>query len=180
MEHTCFVSGFTHWLVYVGFVCVAVDRSFSRRMAHACVNTPPRRHQAVQRSQHQLEWTRVGTRRQQQQRHWGNSAASPSAFKRWCSVTKSLQTSSLQAHGLQHARPPCPSPSPRACSNSCPLSQWCHPPSHPLPSPSPPAFNLSQHQSLFQWVGSLHLVAKGLELQLQHQSFQWIFRTDFL
>ena len=36
-------------------------------------------------------------------------------------------SNSLQPHGLQHARPPCPSPTPRACSNSCPLSQWCHP-----------------------------------------------------
>ena len=53
-------------------------------------------------------------------------------------------------------------------------------PSHPLSSPSPPAFNLSQHQGLFQWVSSLHQVAKVLEFQLQHQSFQWIFRTDFL
>ena len=50
-------------------------------------------------------------------------------------------------------------------------------PSHPLSSPSPPAFNLSQHQGLFQWISSLHQVAKVLELQLQHQSFQWIFRT---
>ena len=48
-----------------------------------------------------------------------------------------------------------------------------------LSSPSP-AFNLSHHQGLFQWVGSSHQVAKVLELQLQHQSFQWIFRTDFL
>ena len=53
-------------------------------------------------------------------------------------------------------------------------------PSHPLSSPSPPAFNLSQHQGLFQWVSSLLQVAKVLELQLQYQSFQWIFRTDFL
>ena len=53
-------------------------------------------------------------------------------------------------------------------------------PSHPLLPPSPPTFNLSQHQGLFQWVGSLHQVAKVLELQLQHQSFQWIFRVDFL
>ena len=53
-------------------------------------------------------------------------------------------------------------------------------PSHPLLSPSPPAFDLSQHQGLFQWVSSLHPVAKILELQLWHQSFQWIFRTDFL
>ena len=53
-------------------------------------------------------------------------------------------------------------------------------PSDPLSSPSPVAFNLSQHQGLFQWVCSLHQVAKVLEFQLQHQSFQWIFRTDFL
>ena len=53
-------------------------------------------------------------------------------------------------------------------------------PSHPLSSPSPPTFNLSQHQGLFQWVSSSHQVDKVLEFQLQHQSFQWIFRTDFL
>ena len=171
---------------------------------------------------------------------------------------------SLWLHGLQHARLPCPSPTPRACSKSCPSSWRCHPtisssvipfsclysfpisgsflmcwlfasrgqsieeylcchcsvtqlcptlcdsmncstpgfpvlrhlpelaqthvhwvsdaiqPSHPLSSPSLPAFNLSQHQNVFQWVSSLHQVAKVLELQLQHQSFQWIFRTDFL
>ena len=52
--------------------------------------------------------------------------------------------------------------------------------SKPLSSPYPPAFNLSQHQGLFQWVSSSHQVAKVLELQLQHQSFQWIFRIDFL
>ena len=51
-------------------------------------------------------------------------------------------------------------------------------PFHPLLSPSPPAFNLSQHQGLFQWVSSSHQVAKGLQFQFQHQSFQWIFRTD--
>ena len=53
-------------------------------------------------------------------------------------------------------------------------------PSPPLSSPPPPIFNLSQHQGLFQWVSSLHQVAKVLEFQLEHQSFQWIFRTDFL
>ena len=53
-------------------------------------------------------------------------------------------------------------------------------PSHPLSFPSPPALNLSQHQGLFQWVSSLHQVAKVLEFQLQHQSFQWTPRTDFL
>ena len=53
-------------------------------------------------------------------------------------------------------------------------------PAHPLPSPSPPASSLSQHQGLLQRVSSSHQVAKVLEFQLQHQSFQWIFRTDFL
>ena len=50
--------------------------------------------------------------------------------------------------------------------------------SHPLLSPSPPAPNPSQHQGLFQWVSSSYEVAKVLEFQFQHQSFQWTFRTD--
>ena len=53
-------------------------------------------------------------------------------------------------------------------------------PSYPLSSPSPPAFSLSQHQGLFRWVSYSHQVAKILEFQLKHQSFQWIIRTDFL
>ena len=56
-----------------------------------------------------------------------------------------------------------------------PLSRWCH----PIISSSVVPFS-SQHQGLFQWISSLHQVAKLLELQLQHQSFQWIFRADFL
>ena len=76
------------------------------------------------------------------------------------------------------ARPPCPSPTPGVYPNSWPLSRWCIQPSHPLLSPSP-AFNLSQHQGLFKRVSSLHQVAKILEFQLQHQSFQWTPRTDF-
>ena len=53
-------------------------------------------------------------------------------------------------------------------------------PSHPSSSPSPPAFNLSQHQGLFKWVSTSHQVAKVLEFQLQHQSSQWTPRTDLL
>ena len=53
-------------------------------------------------------------------------------------------------------------------------------PSHPLSSPSPLALNPSQHQGLFQWVSSSHTVAKILESQLQHQSFQWTPRTDLV
>ena len=69
---------------------------------------------------------------------------------------------SLRPHGLQHARLPYPSLSPGVCSNSPSLSLWCYQPSCPLSSPSSPALNLSQHQGLFQWVGSLPQVAKVL------------------
>ena len=97
----------------------------------------------------------------------------------------SFMSNSFQPHGLQHTRPPCPSPTPGVYSNSSPLSRWCHSTISPLSSPSPPAFNLSPHQGLFQWVSSLHQVAKILEFQLQHQSFQWYsglisFRMDWL
>ena len=94
----------------------------------------------------------------------------------------SVVSDSLRPHGLQHTRPPCPSPIPRAYSNSCPSSWGCHPTREfqSLSSPSPPDFNLSQHQGLFQWLSSSHQVAKVLEFQLQHQSFQWTSRTDLL
>ena len=87
-------------------------------------------------------------------------------------LSGSVMSDFLWPPELQHARPSCPSPSPRVYSNSCPLSQWCLP---TISSSSPPAFNLSQHQGLFQWVTSLHQVAN-----LQHQSFQWISRAGFL
>ena len=79
----------------------------------------------------------------------------------------SVMSNSLQPHELQHTRLPCPSPSPGVCSNSCPLSDAIHP-SHFLLSPSPLSLNLSQHQGLFQWVGSSHQLTKVLELLLQH------------
>ena len=56
----------------------------------------------------------------------------------------SVMSDSLQLHGLQHARLPCPSPTPRTCSNSCPLSWWCHPTISSSVIHSLPAFNLSQ------------------------------------
>ena len=92
----------------------------------------------------------------------------------------SVVSDSLRPHGLQHTNLPCPSTILGACSNSYLLSQWCHPtiPSSVIPFSS--CFNLSQHQGLFQWISSSHQVPKVLELQLQYQSFQWIFRADFL
>ena len=79
-----------------------------------------------------------------------------------------IVSDSLQTHGLQHTRLPCPSPSPGVHSNS--IGDAIQP-SHAL-SPSSPCLSLSQHQDRFQWVSSLHQMAKVLEVQLQHQSFQ--------
>ena len=87
-------------------------------------------------------------------------------------------SSSLWPHKLQHTRHPCSSLLLEFVQTHVHWVGDAIQPSNPLSSPSPPALNLSQHQGLFQWVGSLHQVAKLLELQ--HQSFQWIFRTDFL
>ena len=81
---------------------------------------------------------------------------------------------SLQPHGLQYTKLSCPSLSPGVYSNSCTLSQWCH----PIISSSATLFSFCLQS--FQWVSSSHQVAKVLELQPQHQSFWWIFRVDFL
>ena len=87
-----------------------------------------------------------------------------------------VMSDSLRPHGLQHSRPPCPSASPGVCPCSCSLHQWCI----PAISSSDALFSfcpqLSQHQGLFQWVDYLYQITRILELQLQHQSFQWIFR----
>ena len=90
----------------------------------------------------------------------------------------SIMSDSLWSRGLQHASLLCPSPTPGACSNSCPSSRWCH----PIISSSVVPFCLQSFSASesFQGVSSLDHVAKVLELQLQHQSFQWLFRTDFL
>ena len=72
----------------------------------------------------------------------------------------SVVSDSLWFHGLQHKRLPCPSLSPRVCSTHVHWVSGTIQPSHPLSPPSPPAFNLSQHQCLFKWVNSLHQVAK--------------------
>ena len=90
-----------------------------------------------------------------------------------CLVVSSVQFShsvvsdSLRPHESQHARPPCPSPTPGVYSNPCPLSWWCH----PTISSSVVPFSCLQsfmHQGLFKWVSSSHEVAKVLEFQLQH------------
>ena len=92
----------------------------------------------------------------------------------------SVVSSSLWPHGLQHTRIPCSSPTPRVHPNPCLLSRWCHPTisSSVIPfSSCPQSFPPSRS---FQWVSSLHQVAKVLVFQLQHQSLQWTPKTDLL
>ena len=90
--------------------------------------------------------------------------------------SRSVRSDSLQPHGLQHARPPYPSQLPELTQTHVHRVGDAIQSSHPLSSPSP-VFNLSQHQGLFQRVGTSHQVTKILELQ--RQSFQWVFRIDF-
>ena len=135
--------------------------------------------------QHTLHWTQ---RCQAKLLPWCERGAKISGMRgleekqvSWSSVqfSRSVTSNSLWPHGLQHARLPCLSPTPGARSNSFQRVRAAIQPSHPLSSPSP-AFILSQHQGLFKKVSSSHQVAKVLEFRLQDQSFQWIFRTDFL
>ena len=93
-----------------------------------------------------------------------------------CSVVSDC----LWPHGLQHARLSCPSPSPGSCSNSCPLSRWCHPTISSSVVPSSFCSQSFPASGSFLMSRLFTLSAKVLELQLQHQSFQGIFRTDFL
>ena len=95
-----------------------------------------------------------------------------SSVAHWCLTIWDLMD-------LQHARPPCPSPTPEFTQTHVLWVSDAIQPSHPLSSPSSPTFSLSSI-SLFKWVSSSHQVAKVLEFQLQHQSFQWTPRTDLL
>ena len=89
----------------------------------------------------------------------------------------SVVSGSLQPHESQHARPPCPSPTPRVYSNLCPLNPWCHPASVVPHSSCPQSFPASGSflmSQLFTWGG------RSMEFQLQRQSFQWTPRTHIL
>ena len=95
-------------------------------------------------------------------------------------LNSSVMSDSLQHHGLQHARPPYPSPTPGVYTNSCPLSQWCH------ATISSSVIPFSSHLQSFPASGSFQMsqffasMAKVSEFQLRHQSFQWTPRTDLL
>ena len=81
-------------------------------------------------------------------------------------ISHSVVSDSLRPHESQHARPPCPSPTPAVHWDSRPSSQGCHPAISSSVVPFSSCPNPSQHQSLFQWVNSSHEVAKVLEFQL--------------
>ena len=114
---------------------------------------------------------------------WCYRATSSSVLKLFFSLVQfshSVMSGSLWPHESQHARPPCPSPTLEFTQTHVHQVSDAIQPSQPLLSPSPPAPNPFQHQDLFKWVSCLHEVAKVLEFQLQHQSFQWTPRTDLL
>ena len=92
----------------------------------------------------------------------------------------SVVSESLWSHEPQHTRPPCPSPTPIVYSNSCTLSRWCHPTILSFVVPFSSCLQYFPASVSLLVSHSSHQVAKWLEFQLQHQSFQWIFRTDFL
>ena len=95
-------------------------------------------------------------------------------------ISHAVVSDSLPPHELQHARPPCPLPTPGVYPNSWPLSRWCY---LTISSSVVPFSSCPQsfpNQGLFQWVNSANEVAKVLEFQLQHQSSQWTPRTDLL
>ena len=94
-----------------------------------------------------------------------------------CSVT----SKSLRPMGcMQHARLPCPLPSPRVSSNACPSSRWCHPTTSASFVPFSSCLWSFPVSGSFPMSWFFASVAKVLEFHLQHESFQWIFRTDFL
>ena len=92
----------------------------------------------------------------------------------------SVVSDSFQPHEPQHARPFCPSATPRVRPKPCPLSWWCHPTISSSVVPFSSCLQSFPASVPFQWASSSHQVAKILEFQHQHQSFQWIFKTDFL
>ena len=93
---------------------------------------------------------------------------------------RSVVSNSLRSHGLQHARLPCPSSTPRTYSNSCPSSRWCHPTILSSVVPFSSSLQSFPASGSFQMSHSSYQMAKVLEFQLRHQSFQRTPRTDFL
>ena len=102
---------------------------------------------------------------------WGHSISSQPWMHPF-QFSRSVVSNSLQPHGLQHARLPCPSPTPSTYSNSCPSHWWCHPTVSSSVVPLSSCLQSFPASGSFPKVGSSHQAAKVLEFQLQRQSFQ--------
>ena len=100
------------------------------------------------------------------------------AIEKVSSVSQSCLT--LWPHGLQHTRLPCPSPTPKACSSSCPSSQWCHPTLSSSVVPFSSCLQSFPASRSFPVSQFLESGGQSIGIQLKQQSFQWIFSTDFL
>ena len=117
---------------------------------------------------------------------WGNpmlysTVATPSYIPtNSVQFSSSVVSSSLRSHGQQNVRFPCPSPAPRVYSNLCLFSRWCHPTISSSVIPFSSCLQSLPASGSVPIISSSHQAAKVLEFQLQHQFFQWIFRTDFL
>ena len=103
----------------------------------------------------------------------------------YSSVQSLSLSNSLWSHGLQHARTPCPSPTPRAYSNSCPLSQWCHPTISSSVIPVSSHLQSTKHRVPFKWVSSTQQVAKFWSFSFSISPFNEYsrlisFRTNWL
>ena len=155
---------------------------------------------------HQEAWTHHWLVWSSSSPRWAQAGQNGVRLPEWSQVHEvfscSVMSNSLQLHGLQHCRPPCPSPTPGACSNSCPLSQWCHPPisssvvtfSSCLQSfPASGSFQMSQFFALggqgtgvlapasvlpiqdwfpLRWTGWISLLSKGVSRVFSNTTFQ--------
>ena len=111
---------------------------------------------------------------------WNMVGSCQHSIHQFSSVQSFSHVRLFATHELQHTRPPCHHQLLESTQTHVHRVSNFIQPSHPLWSPSPSALNLSQHQGLSKWLSSLHQVAKVLEFQLQHQSFQWTPRTILL
>ena len=139
-------------------------------LSHPLLPPPP---PAFNLSQHQGLFQWVGSYASGGQNIEASASASVSSVTQLCPTLCDPMYCSMPGFPVHHQLPELAHTHVHQVSDAIQLS-------HPLSSPFPPAFNLSQHQGIFQRVTFLIQVAKVLELQLQHQSSQWIFRTDFL
>ena len=130
-----------------------------------------------------LSITDIGNNQVEQTLHAIFTPSEPMTWFNLVQFSHSVMSNALWPHGLQHAKFPCPSPTPGACSNSCASSRWCYTTISSSVVPFSSCLQSFPASGFFQWVSFLHQVSKVLELQLQLQSFQYSglisFRIDW-